>query len=33
MGKINVFAVLLLLAGLVHAGSPGVRVWATQQNL
>jgi hypothetical protein len=33
MGKTNVFAVLLLLAGLVHAGSPGVRVWATQQNL
>ena len=33
MGKINVFAVLLLLAGLVHAGSPGVRVWTTQQNL
>lgn len=33
MGKINVFAVLLLVAGLVQAGSPGVRVWTTQQNL
>lgn len=33
MGKINVFALLMLLAGLVQAGSPGVRVWTTQQNL
>ena len=33
MGKINVFVVLLLLAGLVHAGSSGVRVWTTAQDL
>ena len=33
MGKINVFIVLVLLAGLLHAGSPGVRVWTTSQDL